>query len=195
MPKLCDGNSVGVLLRDADSRILMITRNLAPSGVAPIAGHVCDEIPTLTHLGAAIVEAQEEVGLTVWPEDLALVYARDLPNRCRRIPAKSLGHDWRVFAASRWTGELTPSERETRGARWYTVEEIQALAERTVAYAHGDVSEADWQAKPGLEPVWVDIFETIPRRVSLWSDMTDTIVKLPFEDIAAVQKLYTAQPV
>jgi len=191
--KQCDGNSVGVVPRDPDGRILMITRNLAPSGIAPIAGHVCDEIPTLTHLGAAIVETQEEVGLTVWPEDLALIYARDLPNRCRRIPAPSLSHDWRVFSATRWTGELTPSERETRGARWYELAEVQALAERTVAYAHGDVTEKEWQAEPGLEPVWCDIFETIPKRVSLWDDMTDTIVRLPYSDIAAVQKLYMAE--
>ncbi|MFJ9558347.1 NUDIX hydrolase [Nocardiopsis sp. NPDC101807] len=192
--KQCDGNSVGVVLRDDQGRILMITRNLAPSGIAPIAGHVCDEIPTLTHLGAAIVETQEEVGLTVWPEDLTLVYARSIPNRCRRIPAASLSHEWMVFGATRWTGELSPSERETRGARWYELDEIQALAERTVAYAHGDVTEADWQAEPGLEPVWVDIFETIPRRVGLFADMTDTIVKLPYSDIAAVQKLYTVAP-
>ncbi|GAA0972875.1 NUDIX hydrolase [Nocardiopsis tropica] len=191
--KQCDGNSVGVVLRDSDGRILMITRKLAPSGIAPIAGHVCDEIPTLTHLGAAVVETQEEVGLTVWPEDLTLIYARAIENRCRRTPAPSLGHEWMVFSASRWTGELTPSERETRGAAWYTAEKIQALAERTVAYAHGDVTEAEWQASPGLEPVWVDIFETIPRRVSLFADMTDTIVRLPYSDIAAVQKLYMAE--
>ncbi|GAA1454221.1 NUDIX hydrolase [Nocardiopsis tropica] len=192
--KVCDGKSTGVLLRDDQCRILMITRKLAPSGIAPIAGHVTDENPHLTHLGAAIVETQEEVGLTVWPEDLALVYAREVANRCRRIPAPSMGHEWMVFGATKWTGELTPSERETRGADWYELDEIQALAERTVAYAHGYVTEAEWQASPGLEPVWCDIFETIPKRASLWSDMTDTIVKLPYSDVAAVQKLYTVAP-
>ena len=38
----------------------------------------------------------------------------------------------------------------------YTRREVQVLAERTAAYAAGLVSEQDWLANPGLEPVWCD---------------------------------------
>ena len=32
------------------------------------------------------------------------------------------------------------------------------LAERTLLYLSGDISEKEWQKKPGLEPIWHDWF-------------------------------------
>jgi hypothetical protein len=44
--------------------------------------------------------------------------------------------------------------RETRNVRWIPAADLQALADRTSAYAFGFVTDADFAARPGLEPVW-----------------------------------------
>ena len=49
------------------------------------------------------------------------------------------------------TGTLAPSERETRNARWLTVPQIQALADRTAAYASGQISDQEFTARQRSE--------------------------------------------
>lgn len=194
MPYICDGNSVGVLIFDDHDRLLMITRAKPPAGIAPVAGHVKDENPEFTHLDAAVAEVSEEVGLAVAREDLVQVYARWQPNRCgAQVPAPSRGHEWRVYRARSWSGKITAAEDEVRGTAWYEPAQVQELADRTIAYARGRVSEEEWQARPGLEPVWVDILAITPRRLDR---AEGTYIRVPDRrDLEAVERLYTASPV
>jgi 8-oxo-dGTP pyrophosphatase MutT (NUDIX family) len=120
-------------------------------GIAPVAGHVLDEHPS--YLDAARVEAREEVGLTV--TELAFVTGGWRDNRCGRAPGpRGHGHDWKVFLAARWSGEITPSSRETRAVGWYTPVQLQELANRTRAAAYGMTTRDEWQTDPGIEGVW-----------------------------------------
>lgn len=155
MTRPCCGTSVGVLLVDDHDRTLLIQRALPPVGIAPPAGHALDE-----HAGyvlAAVDEVAEEVGLTVLPQDLELLYDHWVSNRCRRRPANPPGHHWRVYRTRQWAGRLTPSPTETAGAAWYPPEHLQQLADRTVAWTRGQLTDAAYTAEPGLEPVWVVI--------------------------------------
>jgi hypothetical protein len=80
------------------------------------------------------------------------------PNACRRHLARlGVGHKWWVVVAE-VDGELNPSSRETRNARWATTAELQELAERTVDYAHGRISDEAFATRPGIEPVQVRWF-------------------------------------
>lgn len=160
----CDNASVGVLISDAADRWLLLHRATPPAGIAPCAGHVFDDHAvrtvdgqidaTASYRAAAVAEVREELGLTVTAESLALVASGWRTAACRRRPGpRGVGHDWRVYHAPA-TGTLAPSTRETKGARWYTRPELQALAERTADYARGRLTDADFTAAPGIEPVW-----------------------------------------
>ncbi|MDA2810367.1 NUDIX hydrolase [Nocardiopsis sp. RSe5-2] len=162
MVKVCDQRTVGVLIGDTRGRLLMIERGTAPVGRAPVAGHWdldqgADHGTLRTPEDVARAEVREEVGLEVTAlHDTGI---RDLwvPTWCRRrLPAGAAepGHAWTVYTAAT-TGVLTPDERETKGADWYDRDQVMQLAERTANYAVGLVPEEEWQADPGLEPVWV----------------------------------------
>lgn len=127
----------------------MFERATPPIGVAPVAGHI-DQ-----HGGperAAHQETAEEVGLTA--THLHLLLHRWRPNRCRRPTSQPPGHDWWIFQAHA-SGSLRPSAREVRTPRWAQPDQLQQLALRTAAYASGDLSESEFTAEPGLQPVWV----------------------------------------
>jgi ADP-ribose pyrophosphatase YjhB (NUDIX family) len=148
--RTCDNTSVGVVVTDGCGRYLLFDRNTFPPGAAPPAGHVDDHG---SYAEAGYAEVSKETGLTVTA--LEHVGGGWRGNRCRRAPGpQGTGHMWRIFLA-RATGELAPSPRETRNARWLDQPAIQALAARTVAYASGLVTTREWAADPGLEPVWV----------------------------------------
>ncbi|WP_253194846.1 NUDIX hydrolase [Streptomyces sp. MP131-18] len=151
IPAVCDHTSVGVLI-NRDGQLLMFERATWPWGVAAPAGHI-DQFGTPQQ--AAITEARQETGLTI--NRLApLDVGRWRDNRCRRAPSgPSAGHRWSVFEALEVSGELSPSRRETRNARWVSRVEIAALVRRTIAYAHGKVSDGQFADRPGCEPVWV----------------------------------------
>lgn len=172
--KVCDNASVGVLLCDEHGRWLMLERATFPAGVAPVAGHVFDD-----HAGyedAARAEVAEELGLTVTSLEL-LPVGGWRPNRCRRRPgSRGVGHQWQVYRAT-VTGTLTPSARETRNVRWHSAAELQQLAGVTVAYANGHITPAEFEDRPGIEPVWVQ-----------WLSDYDLISVTP-EDLAAIDRL------
>lgn len=152
MPGRCDNASVGVLITDGDGRYLMFDRNTPPAGCAPCAGHVFDEHASYTD--AARAEVAEELGLRAGHlTPLPAGGWRD--NRCNRGPGPlGTGHQWRIYQAE-VSGQLNPSPRETRNTRWLTLREIQRLADRTAAHAHGRISAGEFAAAPGIEPVWV----------------------------------------
>ncbi|MER5424399.1 Pycsar system effector family protein [Streptosporangium roseum] len=146
----CDNLSVGVLITNAVGEYLMFDRAAFPAGVAPAAGHVDDHGSSDD---AARAEVAEELGLAV--TSLTWLMGGWRANRCRRAPGEAgVGHFWEVFRAE-VTGELAPSVRETRNVRWLSAEQLQELAERTVAYSRGELSEKEFEQNPGIEPVWV----------------------------------------
>jgi 8-oxo-dGTP pyrophosphatase MutT (NUDIX family) len=147
MPKVCDHTSVGMLIWRED-KLLLIERRKGVLGFAPPAGHV-DSFGT--HENAVRQEVLEEVGLTVTNLELAIEGRKD--NACRREDGS--WHYWKIYSVEA-TGELVPSPDETKQAGFYTREQLQMLAERTEAYARGDIDEISWQAAPGIEPVWYE---------------------------------------
>jgi ADP-ribose pyrophosphatase YjhB (NUDIX family) len=169
---VCDNTSAGVIIGDGAGRYLVFDRATFPPGTAPVAGHV-DE-----HGGfeeAAFAEAAEEVGLTV--TGLRQVTGGWRDNACRRAPGRlGTGHEWSVYQAT-VSGELRPSLRETRNARLLTAGQLQDLAARTASYAHGLLTDAEFAASPGIEPVWAQ-----------W--LTDAgIIHVPPADLAAIDRL------
>jgi 8-oxo-dGTP pyrophosphatase MutT (NUDIX family) len=150
LESVCDNTSVFVIAYDEFGRVLVFERATFPAGVAVPAGHVDDHG---TPRDAAITEVAEETGLQV--VELTEISAMWRGNRCRRHPGdQGTGHQCHVFQAA-VTGDLNPSECEARNARWVTADELQALADRTVHYAHGRITDAEFEAGPGLEPVQV----------------------------------------
>jgi len=152
IPMPCDHTSVGAMVRNGNTgEFLTFTGATQPGGVAGPAGHIDD------HGGpqAAIIAAvQEGAGLTVMSEQVLAVMYR--PGACRR-PMGNLGHDWWLWDV-RVEGDLAQSARETRDARWRAPAELQQLARRTIDYARGRIGTREFEADPGLEPVWLDWF-------------------------------------
>jgi 8-oxo-dGTP pyrophosphatase MutT (NUDIX family) len=146
--KYCDHAAVGVLISSL-AGLLVFERARPPAGIAPVAGHV-DQ-----HGGpeqAARNEVAEEVGLTVTSLHLLTTVWR--PNRCRRPTSARVGHHWSVYRAE-VSGRIRPSAEEVRAPRWLSPDQLQQYAHRTAAYAEGQLSEEQFTAEPGLEPVWV----------------------------------------
>ncbi|WP_067491726.1 NUDIX domain-containing protein [Actinomadura hibisca] len=157
--KICDNASVGVLVMNKGCA-LMIERGTAPAGLAPVAGHVFDD--HADYADAARAEAAEELGLTLTVTDLKLARVAWRNNRCRRAPGpRGIGHHWKVFVAHVADTLVQPSPREVRSVRWMTPRELTDAAWRTLYYAQGHVTEQDWQANPGIEPVWVYFLQSL----------------------------------
>ncbi|WP_406315327.1 NUDIX hydrolase [Streptosporangium sp. NBC_01639] len=148
VPAPCDHTSVGVLISSTVG-LLVFERATSPVGIAPVAGHID------AHGGpeqAAMNEVTEEVGLTV--TRLHLLHEGWRTNRCRRPTDGTVGHQWTIFEAQTF-GQLHPSAHEVRAPRWLHPDEVQQYAQRTAAFAAGQVTAAEFEARPGLEPVWV----------------------------------------
>src|SRR3989344_7546233 len=101
MPKICDNKSVGIIVRK-DGKLLMIERKKYPFGFALPAGHQDGDSPEKT----AAKELSEEAGLMA--ENLEKRLEVSFNNPCRRDGGTY--HDWTIFEASRWHGELKPSD-------------------------------------------------------------------------------------
>lgn len=175
----CCGTSVGILVVDQQDRLLMIERGWWPVGIAPVAGHVRDAHDTVAE--ALHTEVAEEVGLTVTGTP-TLLWEGHRPNLCQSLPATPVpGHHWWLYRATA-TGTLTPAAGETRGAAWYRLDQVQELADRTIAHAHGAVTADEFEARPGLEAVWVAHLAQLG------------MIAVSDADLAAVETLYTTPP-
>lgn len=152
MAKKCDNKSVGMLIWK-DGKLLLIERKKFPFGFAPPAGHV-DDFPS--EEAAARGETEEEVGLKV--ESLRLVVEGRKENPCRRDGGDH--HVWSIFEVEA-SGEIKRSKDETKQVGWYSPEDIKPLMERTSKYREGEISDEEWEQKPGIEPVWFDWFEEL----------------------------------
>ena len=146
---VCDGASVGVIIRDTDGRWLLLRRVRPPEGMAPVAGHIDDHG---SPEDAARAEVSEEVGLAV----ISLTHQFSVwhPGPCRRHyrPGHTPGHAWTVYEAI-VTGDLAPDATEAADVAWHTTAQLRALAMHTVAVAQGTPG---LHQRDGLEPVWVE---------------------------------------
>lgn len=151
-PKVCDHTSVGVVLEDKQGNVLLLKRAKFPVGMAPPAGHIDDHGSPEQ---AAVDEVREEVGLMILPTALnkTAIQKRRTNLPCRRIDGDH--HDWWIYKATDYSGDLRPSEDETKGAAWYSPGELQALADRTREFKAGGITIADYQANPGFDEVWL----------------------------------------
>jgi ADP-ribose pyrophosphatase YjhB (NUDIX family) len=136
-------------VRNNDS-LLLIERRRAPFGLAPPAGHVDNHG---SWEDAARAELREEVGLST--RSLNLIYEGRKNNPCRRIGGD--WHYWKIYNVEA-LGALKPSYDETKGARWYSFQEIRELADRTARYLAHEIADDAWQSNPGIEPVWRELF-------------------------------------
>src|SRR5579884_713310 len=162
-PTHCNHTSVGTIV-ERGGKYLLFRRVKKPAGHAPSAGHV-DELPYIGHPDEATIyakaarrELQEEVGLEALRLDLVLEATTTFP--CRRIGGT--WHKWRIYRAT-VSPDAQPQGKadESRELTWYWPGELAQLAERTRDYLAGQVDEADWEARPGLEPVWLGFFNTL----------------------------------
>ncbi|RKS10007.1 ADP-ribose pyrophosphatase YjhB (NUDIX family) [Nocardiopsis sp. Huas11] len=148
--KRCCGTSVGVIIEDQDDRLLMVTRGWWPKGTAPVAGHVRDAHTAVAD--ALVAEVQEEVGLTVTGD--RLLWEGHLPNLCASLPHQPLaGHYWHLAAATA-EGEVVAAPGETKGADWYTPDQVRAMARATLVHYRAGGAAAD-QPDHSLEAVWL----------------------------------------
>ena len=141
----CDHTSVGMLVWRV-GRLLLIERRRPPYGYAPPAGHVDDR---QSFEAAARAELEEEVGLRA--ESLKLLVEGRKDNPCRRV--NGTWHYWRIYLAEA-SGDVKPSQTETKRFLWCSVSCLTALKTRTDQYLAGEIDEATWVRAPGLEPVW-----------------------------------------
>lgn len=152
MSKICDHTSVGMIVKK-DGKILLIERAKFPKGFACPAGHVDSDPDYET---SARRELKEEVGLDA--TDLKLLIDKREENPCRR--EGGTWHHWKIYEVLA-NGDVERSENETKKAGWYSMEEIKALGEKTERYLKGEMPEEEWNANPGLEPVWMEWFKEL----------------------------------
>lgn len=135
---------------------MLIERKRLPFGFAPPAGHVDDKDDKGSFENAAREEVQEEVGLI--PTKIKLIKEGKKDNKCRRKGGDY--HYWKIYEVEA-EGKLKPSKDETKQVGWYTKEQIKKLSKKTVKYINGEINEEDWEANPGIEPVWNECFKEL----------------------------------
>lgn len=168
-PKRCDGTSVGVMVwrqagitvhtttegggygdswSDMGPELLLVKSDEMPFGWAPPTGHLDGQPPPI-----AARRVLHENGLVAGELDLR--QGRHIYNLCGRGGHL---HHWYLFRLPTYVD--TPESRSQIDANrvcWLGINSLQRLALRTKRYQAGEVSQADWQRDPGLEPVWVEI--------------------------------------
>jgi ADP-ribose pyrophosphatase YjhB (NUDIX family) len=123
MLKICDHTSVGMIVQK-DGKILLIERANFPKGFACPAGHVDGDE---TYEISATRELKEEVGLDT--TDLQLLIDKRKENPCKR--EGGTWHHWKIYKTEA-AGDVVRSLDETKKAGWYFIDEIKALAEKTL---------------------------------------------------------------
>lgn len=165
MTKICDNKSVGIIIRQGD-KFAMIKRKNFPVAYAFVAGHLDSD----TFEKAAVKESKEEADITVF--SLKKKLEDKFYNPCRR--ENGSWHDWQVFEADRWAGELK-SGSDAKEAFWATRDDLVKLAERTLYFSTkldipledlaqfipAVTKDSEWQKDPGLEPVWLVMLRKI----------------------------------
>lgn len=158
MEKWCDNQSVGVVLKNQQGELALLKRGRYPVGMAPAAGHI-DAHGTPEQ--AAIDELHEELGVDLAINGLTktVIEHRLVKNLCRRPGGEY--HIWNIYEATIDGAELKPDPHETKGAGWYALGAVQALANRTKLYMNRDINEREWRNNPGLEVVWYDFLSEL----------------------------------
>lgn len=177
---ICDHLSVGVLVQPPmeNDKYLMIQRARPPFGIAPPAGHIDNHG---SERWAAHNEVFEETGLRISASERVTGGLRG--NRCRRISHGEPGHFWTVYVSVADVDERPQVTPEALSAEWYTIDQIEALVQRTIRYARGEINESAWQKKPGIEPVWV-----------WWLQEARIIKPVPGPDLALIEDIACAPP-
>lgn len=133
-----------------DDELLLIERKKYPFGFALPAGHVDADA---TYEAAAIRELREEVGLVA--TNVKLIAEARKENPCRREDGS--WHMWKLYEVVA-SGDVVPAVDEAKQADWYSREDLAKLARRTEQYLKKEISEDEWVANPGLEPIMYDWF-------------------------------------
>ena len=147
MIKKCDNKSVGMLVWK-EGKLLLIERKKPPFGFAPPAGHL-DEDNSFEH--SAQRELKEEVGLESKNIELQIEGRKE--NACRREGGS--WHYWKIYKVEA-DGEIKRSVDETKQAKYYSLDELKELANRTEEFLRGNIKTDEWEKLPGLEPVWYE---------------------------------------
>lgn len=172
----CDNTMAGVLITAEDGRYLMLSHATWPDGIAPPAAHVRDYDRQGSYPGAvrALVAAQLRVSVRSLEQAAAGGWRDD---RCCRPPgAHGRGHDWQVYTAT-VTGTAKPPRRRSHRPQWLGAGELQQLALRTAGYARGQLTDTQFFARPGIQPVWVAFLAGLG------------IITMPQEDLAAIDSI------
>jgi 8-oxo-dGTP pyrophosphatase MutT (NUDIX family) len=168
--KYCDHTAVGVLI-SSPAGLLVFERARPPARIAPVAGHV-DQ-----HGGpeqAARNEVDEEVGLTV--TSLHLLTTEWRPNRCRRPTSDRVGHYWSVYEPRcPDRSDLLPRRCAPPDGYPRTSSSSTHTAPRRTP--RDSLSEEQFTAEPGLEPVWVRFLHELE------------LVTLPDDTLSLIEKV------
>ncbi|MCR4322647.1 MAG: NUDIX domain-containing protein [Candidatus Azambacteria bacterium] len=143
----CDHSSVGMLVW-RDEKLLLLERKLPPFGFAPPAGHVDGDA---LFEDAAMRELREEVGLTA--DSLKLLVEGRKDNTCRRSGGS--WHYWKIYEVIAG-GVVQGSAEETKQVNFVSKDVLLQLVEKTKRYIRKEISDDEWEASPGLEPVWYE---------------------------------------
>lgn len=182
--KRCCGTSVGGVLTRTNPtsgalEYAILGRGWWPLGWGFFAGHARDHGQSSPE-EAAIAEGSEELGIQV--TGLRALLTIHLPNLCASLPAlPTAGHLWTVYAIQTPDTVLTPALGETTGAEWVTREELQRLANVTVAFALSG-RPAREQPRLALEAVWVELLVLLG------------LIRVSDQGRKAVARLYTTPP-
>lgn len=135
MPNLIKHSAAGAIIKK-DDKILMLDRNHIPLGWACPAGHIeAGEAAAET----MIREIKEETNLDVKKYKLLIHEAVDFGTCGRGFT----GHDWYVYEALDWQGEIKLSS-EHKDIGWKTIEEIKTM-----------------RAEKRLEEIWEYFFKKL----------------------------------
>ncbi|KKU19076.1 MAG: NUDIX hydrolase [Candidatus Azambacteria bacterium GW2011_GWA2_45_90] len=154
MPEeVCNHFACGMLVKDSKGRYLLIERMKYPIGFACPAGHL-EEGESFEQ--AAKRELKEEVGLKA--VSLKEILHEKAQNPCRRKGGD--WHEWKIYEI-KTAGEVIIEPTEVKKYLWLSPEELRKLASRTAERESGKISESEWNANPGIEPVWRDFFKEL----------------------------------